>query len=73
MWGLMRELYPENTLNLAEEPGYGRYLCRHYPRNSHADVTMYSARDYVISRVASQISEFFCQPCRGWGREDDPA
>ena len=25
MWDRMRALYPENTLTLAEEPGYGRY------------------------------------------------
>ena len=73
MWGLMRELYPENTLNLAEEPGYGRYYAGIIRETSgggtlHADVTMYSARDYVISRVASQITwNFFASHVEGGG------
>ena len=73
MWGLMGDLYPENTLTLAEEPGYGRYYAGIIRETSgggtlHADVTMYSARDYVIGKVASQITwNFFASYVEGDG------
>ena len=73
MWGLIRELYPQNTLTLAEEPDYGRYYAGIIRETSgggtlHADVTMYSARDYVISKVASQITwNFFASYVAGEG------
>lgn len=73
MWSLMRELYPENNLELAQEPGYGRYYAGIIRETSgggtlHADVTMYSARDYVISLVVSQITlNFFASHVEGDG------
>ncbi len=73
MWSLMRDLFPENTLTLAEEPGFGRYYAGVIRETSgggtlHADVTRYSARDYVISRVTSQITwNFFASHVAGEG------
>lgn len=73
MWGLIRDLYPEHTITLAEEPGYGRYYAGIIRETSgggtlHADVTMYSAREYVISRVSSQITwNFFASQVGGEG------
>ena len=73
MWGLMCDLYPENTLTLAEEPGYGRYYAGIIRETSgggtlHADVTMYSARGYVIGKVASQVTwNFFASYVEGDG------
>jgi hypothetical protein len=73
MMSLIRETYPENSLELAQEPGYGRYYAGIIRDTSgggslHADVTMYSARDYVISRVASQVTwNFFATRVDGAG------
>ena len=73
MWSIMRDLYPGNSLELAEEPGYGRYYAGIIRETSgggtlHADVTMYSARDYMISQVASQITwNFFASHVDGDG------
>lgn len=61
MFDMLRALYPENTLELAQEDGYGRYYSGIIRDTSgggtlHADVTMYSARDYKIGQVAHQIT-----------------
>jgi hypothetical protein len=73
MWVLMRDLYPEHSLTLAKEPNFGRYYAGIIRETSgggtlHADVTMYSAREYMISRVASQITwNFFASHVEGQG------
>ena len=73
MWALMRDLYPEHSLTLAKEPNFGRYYAGIIRETSgggtlHADVTMYSAREYMISRVASQITwNFFASHVEGLG------
>lgn len=66
-------LYPENSVTLVEEPGFGRYYAGIIRETGgggtlHADVTMYSAADYLIGSVASQISwNFFASEVRGDG------
>ena len=73
MWSIMRDLYPENSFELGQEPGYGRYYAGIIRETSgggtlHADVTMYSAREYMISQVASQITwNFFASQVEGDG------
>lgn len=73
MFGLIRELYPERTLTLAEEPGHGRYYAGIVRETTgggtlHADVTMYSARDYAIGKVVDQITwNFFASRVDGEG------
>ncbi|MEC7490432.1 MAG: hypothetical protein VYA17_12690 [Pseudomonadota bacterium] len=73
MWSIIRDLYPENTVTLAEEPGFGRYYAGIIRDTSgggtlHADVTMYSARSYAISAVINQLSwNLFCSEVVGEG------
>lgn len=73
MWSRIRELYPEASLTLATEPGYGRYYAGIIRETSgggtlHADVTMYSAADYAIGTVVSQITwNFFASHVEGDG------
>lgn len=73
MMALIQDLYPESGVALADEPGYGRYYAGIIRETSgggtlHADVTMYSASDYLIGSVAAQISwNFFASAVAGTG------
>lgn len=73
LFDAMRGLYPDNTVELAQEPGYGRYYAGIIRETSgggtlHADVTMYSARDYAIGQVVHQITwNFFASHVAGEG------
>ncbi len=73
MFETVRALYPEKSLTLAEEPGYGRYYAGIIRDTSgggtlHADVTMYSAQDYEIGKVVDQITwNFFASHVDGDG------
>lgn len=73
MMSTIRTLYPERTVTLAEEPGFGRYYAGIIRDTSgggtlHADVTMYSASEYQIGTVTAQISwNFFASEVWGEG------
>ena len=61
MWSLFGRLYPECDVSLAHEPDFGRYFAGIIRETTgggslHADVTMYSARDYLVGRVLDQIT-----------------
>ena len=73
MWSMMRDLFPGKTVSLAYEKGFGRYYAGIIRDTSgggslHADVTMYSARDYYISTVINQLSwNLFASSVEGEG------
>lgn len=61
MWSTLRDLFPGKSVSLAQEPGFGRYYAGIIRDTSgggtlHADVTMYSAKDYYITNVVHQLS-----------------
>lgn len=70
--GRLQELFPERSIAVAEEPGFGRYYAGIIRETTgggtlHADCARYSAPAYAISRTTAQISWnlFVSEPASG--------